>query len=304
MAARTQAGEARPLQRILLATDFSTSAKYARQRVAFLPLAQAADVDVVHVLPASLNANSATLADAATAALRREADTLRQALTERGLAPNIRTHLLVGRSFECILAHAEGFSAEVIVLGRRGSGSFHALWVGSTAERVVRGRIAPVLVVNDEPTAAYSKPLIAEDVSAPAPVVLQAARRLFPPDLASLHALAVYASPLEGHLRAQRAAASKLAETLRAAEAKATRQALKRYLDQGLPADTRVRLSVRQGDARGVIEAACRRLKPDLLILGTHARKGLERFLLGSVALDVLRSSERDVLMVPRDLAS
>ena len=292
------------MQRVLFATDFSTSAARARQRVAWLPLAPTAAIDLVHVIPASLNANTATLADAATAALNSEAEALQHALRERGIAPQIRTHLLVGRSFERILAHAEACAAEVIALGRHGVGSFHALWVGSTAERVVRGRVAPVLVVNDEPVAPYRKPLIAEDVSAPAPIVLEAARRLFPPGLARLHALAVYASPLEGHLRAHRASASDLAETLRAAEAKATRQALKRYLDQGLPKGTRVTLSVRQGDARNVIEAACRRLKPDLLILGTHARQGLERFLLGSVALDVLRSSERDVLMVPRDLAS
>ena len=41
----------------------------------------------------------------------------------------------------------------------------------------------------------------------------------------------------------------------------------------------------------------------DLVILGTHGRGGFERFLLGSVAADVVRRGTASVLVIPPELA-
>ncbi len=41
-----------------------------------------------------------------------------------------------------------------------------------------------------------------------------------------------------------------------------------------------------------------RRMKPDLVVIGTHSKKGLEKLLLGSVAENVLKSVETPVLLV------
>jgi nucleotide-binding universal stress UspA family protein len=41
----------------------------------------------------------------------------------------------------------------------------------------------------------------------------------------------------------------------------------------------------------------------DLIILGTHGRGGFERFLLGSVAADVVRHGTASVLVIPPELA-
>ncbi len=61
-----------------------------------------------------------------------------------------------------------------------------------------------------------------------------------------------------------------------------------------------VDLCVRPGEARDVIleEAAAR--DADLVVLGTHGRAGLERWLLGSVAAAVLRRASTNLLVVPR----
>ncbi len=40
------------------------------------------------------------------------------------------------------------------------------------------------------------------------------------------------------------------------------------------------------------------RMKPDLVIIGTHSKKGLEKLLLGSVAENVLKKVETPVLLV------
>jgi nucleotide-binding universal stress UspA family protein len=41
-----------------------------------------------------------------------------------------------------------------------------------------------------------------------------------------------------------------------------------------------------------------KRMKPDLVVIGTHSKKGLEKLLLGSVAENILRSVEPPVLLV------
>jgi nucleotide-binding universal stress UspA family protein len=41
-----------------------------------------------------------------------------------------------------------------------------------------------------------------------------------------------------------------------------------------------------------------RRMKPDLVVIGTHSKKGLEKLLLGSVAENILKKVETPVLLV------
>jgi universal stress protein A len=52
------------------------------------------------------------------------------------------------------------------------------------------------------------------------------------------------------------------------------------------------------GDARDAILQAARAVHADLIVIGTHGRRGLSRVLLGSVAEDVLRRAPCPVLAV------
>jgi nucleotide-binding universal stress UspA family protein len=56
---------------------------------------------------------------------------------------------------------------------------------------------------------------------------------------------------------------------------------------------------VREGTPIEVIKAAVKEIGPDLLLIGTRGRSGLPRVLLGSVAEEVLKSVDVDVLAVP-----
>jgi nucleotide-binding universal stress UspA family protein len=53
---------------------------------------------------------------------------------------------------------------------------------------------------------------------------------------------------------------------------------------------------IRSGDARDVILQACEELKIDLIVMGTHGRRGVSRALLGSVAEMVVRTAPCPVL--------
>lgn len=55
---------------------------------------------------------------------------------------------------------------------------------------------------------------------------------------------------------------------------------------------------VEVGDARDVIDQVAETIDADLIVMGTHGRRGLRRMLLGSVAETVVRSAPCPVLTV------
>ena len=57
-------------------------------------------------------------------------------------------------------------------------------------------------------------------------------------------------------------------------------------------------LVVEPGDARDAIIAVATNLKADLIVMGTHGRRGFSRLLLGSVAEEVVRRAPCPVLVV------
>lgn len=81
--------------------------------------------------------------------------------------------------------------------------------------------------------------------------------------------------------------------TKKAQEALDTRVA--QYRDRVSLAPTRIEI----GDARDVIERVAGTIGADLIVMGTHGRRGLRRMLLGSVAETVVRSAPCPVLTVP-----
>ena len=55
---------------------------------------------------------------------------------------------------------------------------------------------------------------------------------------------------------------------------------------------------IREGDARHVILECAAEWKPDVIVLGSHGRTGLDRFLIGSVSENVIRHAPCSVEVV------
>jgi len=55
---------------------------------------------------------------------------------------------------------------------------------------------------------------------------------------------------------------------------------------------------VRQGDPRDVVPALAASQKADLVVVGSHGRRGLARAVLGSVAEAIVRGSSVPVVVV------
>jgi nucleotide-binding universal stress UspA family protein len=63
-------------------------------------------------------------------------------------------------------------------------------------------------------------------------------------------------------------------------------------------------ITVVDNDARDAILHAARAVRADLIVIGTHGRRGLSRVLLGSVAEDVVRRAPCPVLTVRMETRS
>jgi nucleotide-binding universal stress UspA family protein len=86
----------------------------------------------------------------------------------------------------------------------------------------------------------------------------------------------------------------------------AVRAVVEVYVDRALGTGACAELGpdievVRQADAAAAIVAYAERVGAATLVLGTHGRRGLQRFRLGSVAEGAVRKSARPVLVVPNE---
>lgn len=56
-----------------------------------------------------------------------------------------------------------------------------------------------------------------------------------------------------------------------------------------------------EGDVKETVLGICQQWQGDMIVAGTHGRKGLNRLLMGSMAEGILRDSKVPVLVVPMD---
>ncbi|MDP3499024.1 MAG: universal stress protein [Myxococcales bacterium] len=282
------------LRHLLVATDFSEGATRASERAARLARPDTL-LTLLHVVPPDTAAPNAVAA--ARALLWERAERLR-ALTTCGVEPVVAS----GEPMEQILLHADHAHAELIVLGRHAT-ELSSLLLGTTAERVVRHGRFPTLIVNLPPTRPYRTLLAAVDLPPGAEeravalgllVCGDAHRRL---ELLHLRDDALERAARRAGISDQQVVDDR--NRLRA-DAAATLATWLRSLDATAP----WHVTVEEGDARQRIVSAVEHLQPDVLCLGTQARKGLPRLILGSVAEAVVKRVTCDILIAPPHVAT
>jgi nucleotide-binding universal stress UspA family protein len=148
-------------RRVLVATDFSATARAATRRaIALLGLTDRDTLVLAHVVrqpapvasavpPYTGGEIHALVRSESMAELVREAEGLRPV----GLAPQVE--LLDGHPPTALAAAARELDADLIVIGTRGLSGFAHLLLGSTAERLVQSAQCPVLVVPPAPMALH-----------------------------------------------------------------------------------------------------------------------------------------------------
>lgn len=91
---------------------------------------------------------------------------------------------------------------------------------------------------------------------------------------------------------------SETAEATRKALTDAGERAVSRAADRAAETDVTVETEVRTGTPHQVIVEYADEIGADVIVMGTHGRSGLERYLLGSVTERVLRLADQPVLAV------
>jgi nucleotide-binding universal stress UspA family protein len=194
---------------------------------------------------------------------------------------------------DAILLVADAHAGSIVCMATHGRSGLGEAMLGSVAESVVRGAHGPVLLVgphveDDGARLESARLVVAVDHPPTAAAITPAAAELASRLGLAISVLEVVAPPPIPFA----AEDDTLAWPGEGAGAEAAVAAL---APLGFRAETRI---VRDVNPAAAIAGVARDLSASAIVVGTHARRGLARVALGSVAMDVVHRSPCPVLVV------
>jgi nucleotide-binding universal stress UspA family protein len=202
-----------------------------------------------------------------------------------------------------IIRVAHETACRLIVVGKHQGVGVQQLIIGSTTNAVLRASTLPVLTIGrsvslrDGTRRCFERVLVATDGSEASEAAVETAFRLPPEDRETL----IFCSVAKvAHVNDPKSDAPErdepaLGNRLSARAETIAGRAQELALARGVAAESRVL----DGDPSEALVAAAVREQADLIILGSHGRRGIQRLLLGSVAETVVRAAPLPVLVVP-----
>jgi nucleotide-binding universal stress UspA family protein len=287
--------------KILLAVDASAESQVAVEEAVARPWPAGSSVEVLTVVEPS---HLWTLAEVATEVTRRSqemADRAAGSLRAAGLQSSAT--VLSGDPRSVIPQHAQDTRADLILVGSHGASAVRRFLLGSVAAAVVRHAHCSVEIVRSAHAGGARKLLLATDgsdfsqhaaqsiASRPWPAGTEV-RVLSVVELVVPAAQAMFEPPqLAGTERMQevRAAAMKRAEdAVRAAEEILT--------GAGLAVSDSI--SVLLEGPKSIILDEAEEWEADMIVVGSHGRRGMDRFLLGSISEAVATHAQCSVEVI------
>lgn len=283
------------VQHIMVATDFSERSDRALRRATLIARETGAALSLVHVVDDDqprriIDAEQ----DTALALLHEQTATLK-----RLDGVSSQSHVVFGTAFSGIVQSAEQAQPDLLVLGPYRRRVLRDTFIGTTAERTIRQVSCPVLMVNAPPVSAYRSILLTTDLSEGSQRALEIAASVGIAPNAHRSLLLAFDAPVlrlamsytipdeekETYLENERAeAARKLASFLESFRTELFDNIILRHA-KATPANE--------------ILSVADELSADLIVVGTRGASGFTRLLLGSVAEEILRRAQRDVLAIP-----
>jgi nucleotide-binding universal stress UspA family protein len=293
--------------KVLIAIDSSPASQRVLEEVAARPwpsntafcIVSAVEVDRFSELPA-------LVADA-----KRECEQLVKAGAAKLLyaRQTATTQVLMGSPRRAVSAYAQDWGADLIVAGSHGHSAVGRFFLGSAAQGILRRACCSVEIVRypaggRAPSSHPMKVLLATDGSEYSVAAERAiASRPWPVGtvfkILSVEELVPMPIPVEVSSLAAIYPASLLEEVLTTARARAvaaTEGARKMLTQAGLT--VLAQNSNPSGDPRSFILDTAKAWQADLIVLGSHGRHGLDRFLMGSVAESVAVHAPCSVVVV------
>jgi nucleotide-binding universal stress UspA family protein len=203
---------------------------------------------------------------------------VKEVLKKKGIDVEVRT--ATGVPYEEIMKAARSGTADLIAMGKRGLNLWGRMLLGSTTERVLREARVPVLTVRQASGKLAVKKILVPTSFSPTEAValewaLESARK-FDATVVLLHVIEVHKSydSVKGGImgRLRESAAGQL---------RAMREAVPNNKKKGVLLADKIIAFPR---AWSGIVSFVRDQRIDLIVMSTHARTGVPKFVLGSVA--------------------
>ncbi|GEP07330.1 hypothetical protein MOX02_53680 [Methylobacterium oxalidis] len=281
----------RRLMRILVATDFSPRSQRAVRRAGILAAQTRGDIILMHVVE---GAGRPEVARDLREAQRMTAEQI--AVVPELLHVPCKPLVVEGGLPDVILDAALSHDADLIVAGaphRAGARSS-----GRTVRSLIRNGRRPVLVVSRSAAGPYTRIMVPVDFSDASARALRSAASLEVAngaDVTVVHAFEAPGKPKLSAFGVAREQIDSYVENWRSSFA----EEFDAFLEaDGLAARDWSR-RVEEGSPQDVIVRLAEQMPSDLVIMGTHARTGIKKALLGSVTEDILDTGGVDVLVVP-----
>jgi nucleotide-binding universal stress UspA family protein len=278
----------------LAATDFSTRSQRAVRRAGLLAQEHGAELALVHVV------DDDQPQDLVAVEMREAERILNEQIKAVPELKQVACQPLVvkGDPFDGILRTARSAQPDLIVMGAHRKQLLLDIFVGTTIERVIRTGNYPVLMVNNEANGPYRTTLAAIDVSEPSANAIKTAKALNIAGHAQPTVVHAFHPLAKGKMFVAGVGKETIDEHVAEEQVRATRELID-FLGANGVDGYGPSLVVEEGSPFEVIRSAVGRLRPELLVVGTHGRTGLAKALLGSVSEEALRSLEIDILAVP-----
>ena len=202
-----------------------------------------------------------------------------------------------GRPDIDVVERAELDEADLVVVGLHSRVLEENLAIqGTVAEQVMQATRIPVPVVKDLPRGPSWSVLVGVDFAMFSRAAVTVARSIATD--ANLHLVHAF-EPISGMQHLARIREPEIAKRI----AKSWQCRLNKFIDYEMAvlADIGAKGSIdivsSSGDPREVLRSMAKRVDAQLIVMGTHGRTGLTRFMLGSVTTQVLNDRFADVLM-------
>ncbi|MCZ0963424.1 universal stress protein [Paracoccus benzoatiresistens] len=286
------------MQRIMLATDFSERSDRALRRAVILARQHGAALDILHVVDE----------DRPRPIVNHEVNHARQLLGELALTLKdmdsvvCTTGIRLDDPFVGIVKAAAEAAPDLLVIGRHRRQVLRDAFVGTTAERTIRTVHCPVLMANGPPVGLWRHVLMTTDLSEHA---VNALRRFLAGGIAgdaTRSLLYVFDVPALRLLMSDSMGEEGQRDYLENLSRKA-RQELAQFIGRaGIGQAERIVRHEETTVADEILKTAGE-VNADLIVISTQGKGAVSRMVLGSVATQVLRDAQCDVLVMPTVLA-
>jgi nucleotide-binding universal stress UspA family protein len=281
------------IAKIIVGTDFSQQAEAAVEHSLAVARHAGAEVVLMHALsmpepdyvmpyPVTTPAIYVEQVDAIVKEARAKLDEMRERHIGQGVeVSHVFVNDMADRGLVQVATETE---ADLVVVGSHGRTGISRFLLGSVAEKVVRRAPCDVLVARgDAPAGGYKRILLPVDFSEVSDRAMARAAELVEPG-GKVDLLHCWQLP-GGSVTYWGSVGPGLGESI----VKGANEFGRKAIERVGTTNAEFSLAIEEGDARHSIEKRTENGDYDLVLMGSHGRKGINRALLGSVAESTLR---------------